>query len=277
MTADYQNTDEFRGGRFANVDFSQARFTQADFADADFTGSRLDRATFRECDLSGAKLVSSDIGGLRVSGHDHDRKGVFVHDVDVTAYVEAQLDQRHPERVRVREARSADGLRETWRHLELLWRNTVARAERLPDEARHARVDDEWSVTETLRHLVFATDLWVSGMIRGEAPPFHPLALPTTGYPDDSAAAIGIDLDASPTFEDAVAAHADAMARVTAALDGLTDGDLDAMRTAAPAPAWGERTVAVRDCLGVVLDEYCEHRRYAERDLAFLEARDREN
>ena len=34
-----------------------------------------------------------------------------------------------------------------------------------------------------------------------------------------------------------------------------------------PVPAWGEETHDVGECLGVVLEEHCEHRRFAERDL----------
>lgn len=30
---------------------------------------------------------------------------------------------------------------------------------------RHERVDDEWSLVETLRHLVFAADVWMGRMI----------------------------------------------------------------------------------------------------------------
>jgi hypothetical protein len=38
-------------------------------------------------------------------------------------------------------------------------------------------------------------------------------------------------------------------------------------------PAWGEETHTVRACLRTVLQEVCEHRRFAERDLAVLTGR----
>lgn len=49
------------------------------------------------------------------------------------------------------------------------------------------------------------------------------------------------------------------------------------LQTPSPSAAGVERSLSyvwsVAHCLRVVLDEYCEHRRYAERDLGALEAR----
>ena len=39
-------------------------------------------------------------------------------------------------------------------------------------------VDEQWSYLETLRHLVFATDRWVTGPVLRDANPFHPLGMP---------------------------------------------------------------------------------------------------
>ena len=53
----------------------------------------------------------------------------------------------------------------------------------------------------------------------------------------------------------------------------MTDDQLEETRTGTPVPAWGEETHAVGECLRVVLEEHCEHRRFAERDLAALTTR----
>jgi hypothetical protein len=45
-------------------------------------------------------------------------------------------------------------------------------------------VDDEWSFTETLRHLVFATDAWVRRAVLGDPSTWHPLGLPWDGAPE---------------------------------------------------------------------------------------------
>ena len=53
----------------------------------------------------------------------------------------------------------------------------------------------------------------------------------------------------------------------------LTDAGLDEFPPVSPAPEWGEESHSVRPCLDVMMDEDCEHRRFAVRDLAVLEAR----
>ena len=118
----------------------------------------------------------------------------------MAAFVEAELDKRHPERVQLREMQTADDYRAMWGTLERLWSGTVARAQLLPEAARHERVDDEWSFSETLRHLVFATDAWASRTILDQPLPYHRLGVTHTSYPPAEAEALGIDLDARPSF-----------------------------------------------------------------------------
>ena len=249
----HRNTRAFRGASFHYADVSGA--------------------TFRDCDLRGVRIVSSFVDGLVVSGFSGRSGPVVVDDVDVSAYVAAELDRRHPERVLLREARGADDLRAVWAELERLWDDTLARAGRLPEAALHERVDDEWSLVETLRHLVFAVDTWVNGWLRGQAAPFSPLGVPPTDLSPEDWPAIGLDPDARPSFGDAAVLFADSRDRVRAALAELTDDQLDEPRTATPVQAWGEETHPVGECFRVVLEEHCEHRRFAERDLAVLAAR----
>jgi hypothetical protein len=81
-------------------------------------------------------------------------------------------------------------------------------------------------------------------------------------------------VDARPSYAETVALHAERRAAVRRVVDELTDSRLGEMRTAAlAAPAWGVESHSVGECLRVLMDEYCEHRRFAERDLAVLEAR----
>lgn len=252
MAAEYTDTDAFRGARFRSVDLAGA--------------------TFRDCDLTGVRIVASAVADLRVSRHGGSGR-VAVDDVDVTAYVAAELDRRHPERVRLRAMRTADDYRAMWDTLERLWSDTFARAERLPEAARHERVDDEWSFVETLRHLVLAVDVWVGRMIRDEPKPYHRLGLPPTDHPAAGAAELGIDLDARPSYAEVVALYADRRARVREVVAAVTGAGLTEIRTAAPTPEWGVESHPVGECLRVVLEEHCEHRRFAVRDLAVIEAR----
>ena len=249
MPDEHDDTTAFRGAQFTGVDF---------------TG-----ATFRDCDLRRVKIVDSWLVDVTVSGY---LSNFVVNGVDVTAFVDAELDRRHPERVQLREVQTADDHRAMWDTVERLWSDTVARAEQLPEPALHERVDGEWSCVETLRHLVFITDSWASRTVLDEPMPYHRLGVPQTAYSPTDAAALGMDLEARPSFAEVMEVRADRMALVRGILDGLTDVELERVCTRAPAPGYPEETRSVAECLGVVLEEECEHHRFAVRDLAVLAA-----
>ena len=242
------------------------------YAGASFHYADLGGAVFRDCDLRGVRIVSSFVDGLVVSGFNGSAGPVLVDDVDVSGYVAAELDRRHPERVAVRAAQTAAELWSAWASLEQLWDATLEAAGRLPEAALQERVHGEWSFAETLRHLSFAVDTWVGGWLRGSPAPFSPLGVPPTDLSPDEWAAIGLDPAARPTSAKAVALFAEARGRVRAEVDAVSDEVLDEPRTAAPVAAWGEETHTVRACLRTLLEEFCEHRRYAQRDLAVLSA-----
>ena len=151
----------------------------------DFSG-----LTLRDCLLRGTRFANAWVEDVSITGM---VSGLVVNGVDVTAYVDSELDRQYPERRQAREAATAEELRAAWGRISELWSETVARAERLPEAARFERVDGEWSIAETLRHLVFATDAWAGRTILDRESPFHPLGLSHTEYPRDSAAAIGLD------------------------------------------------------------------------------------
>lgn len=249
MPAHHTETDAFRAARFTGVDLSGAQF--------------------RDCDLRGVKVADSWLVNVNVSGLVENFR---VNDVDVAPFVEAELDRRHPERAQLRDMKNADDYRAVWQTLERLWSETVTRARQLPEAVLHERVDDEWSFVETLRHLVFATDAWVGRAILGRSPSFHPLGLPHSPYPRDEAIALGIDLDVRPSLDEVLEVRAERLALVRSIVEGLTDGGMARMRVQPPAPGYPEEDRTVGECLRVVMTEECEHRRYATRDLAVLEA-----
>ncbi len=252
MTAELHGSDAFRGASLTGADFSGA--------------------TFRDCDLSRVKIVDSMLIDVSISGL---MRNFVVNDVDVTEFVNAELDRRHPERVRLRAMRAAEDYRAMWGTIERLWSQTVARAERLPEPVRRERVDGEWSFVETLRHLVFATDAWISRTILDEPMPYHRIGLTHTGYPPADAVAIGIDVDADPSYAEVLEVRADRLAVVRGIVDSLTDSELGRECARTPAPGYPAQPHSVGACLRVLMGEEIEHRRYAERDLAALErARD---
>ena len=66
-------------------------YKDARFEEADFTGARFHGVNFSNVKISDAWLVNVDISG-RVGN-------LSVNGVDVTVYVEAELNKRHPERL----------------------------------------------------------------------------------------------------------------------------------------------------------------------------------
>jgi DinB superfamily len=194
-----------------------------------------------------------------------------VNGVDVVPLVEAELNRRYPDRVKMRPT-DADGFREAWDILERLWQRTVERAGGMAPELLHERVEEEWSFIETLRHLVFATDAWVKRAILGEPSPWDPLDLPHDEMPDEPG--VPRDRAARPTLGEVLALRADRMATVRQVIADLTDEKLAGMTEPVMGPGYPEpESFAVRRCLGAILNEEWEHRLYAERDFDVLEAR----
>jgi hypothetical protein len=177
--------------------------------------------------------------------------------------VHAELERRHPE-LRALQARDADGLRAAWRIIEEQAGATLARARALPEAARYESVDGEWSFVDTLRHLVFATDRWITGPVLGDPQPFHRLGMPM----DDPEPWRGtLDIDATPAFDDVLAIRRERMDSVAQLLAGSTDAEVARV---VESPNGG--TTRVADCVGVVLNEEWAHNRYANRDLDALGA-----
>lgn len=186
--------------------------------------------------------------------------------------IEAELDRRFPDRVKLR-AVDPRGLADAWTLIEEVWRTTVARARTLPEALLMERVDDDWSFVETQRHLLFAMDTWLLRMIRGRSRPYHPWGLAGSFLTDP--ASLGLDYDATPSLDDVLAVRREGMDAVQETIAALTIQELE--RICVPPDAQGHPTepTSVLECLHVILDEEWEHSRYANRDLEILGARPR--
>jgi DinB superfamily/Pentapeptide repeats (8 copies) len=255
------------------TDFSREDLTGSRFEDVDLTGSRfhnvdLTYSRFHEVDLSGAMIRGAALVDVDISG---EIENLRVNGVDVVPLVEAELDRRYPDRVKMRPT-DAEGFREAWEILELLWQTTVDRARGMAPELLHERVDGEWSFIETLRHLVFATDAWVRRAILGEPSPWDALGLPHDEMPDEPG--VPRDLSARPSLDEVLALREDRMATVRGVIAELTDERLASMTEPVMGPGYPEpESFAVRRCLQAILNEEWEHRLFAERDFAALESR----
>jgi hypothetical protein len=236
--------------------------------DADLTGSLfrnvdLSGTTFRSVFLRDVAITDAWIEDVCIEGH---VVSLMINGVDVTAYVEAELDRRHPERLGLR-SKDVDGLRGAWSEAVARADATVARARHLPPDLLDERVNDEFSFIQTLRHLVLASDRWLTGPVFGDPEPyFHPFGQPHEG--SDEGPEQGLDPDARPTLDEVVDVRRGRQQRVADLLRNATDAEVH--RTVA-SPNGGETTVL--HCMHVVLNEEWWHNQYAVRDLAILEAR----
>ncbi|MGA8246048.1 MAG: DinB family protein [Nocardioides sp.] len=230
------------------------------FVDEDLTG-----AEFRECVMTGARLIGVVLQDAEIDGL---VSNLVVNGVEVTGYVEAELDRRHPVRVLLRSDDVAE-LRAGWRRLRADWAATVERLRRTPG-LEHRSVNDEWTAVQTLRHLVFVHDSWFRRCCLGSTERFTPMGLGIESVPDREEQ--GLDPSADPSLDEVVAVRDAQGAELEAWLDDVTPE-----RLAAPAPVpdddrWPPyaRGRSVRQCLGTVLNETFEHHGFCVRDLDLI-------
>jgi len=231
------------------------------FVDQDLTG-----AEFRECLMSNTRFVGvvlqdADIDGL-VSN-------LVVNGVEVTAYVEAELDRRHPVRLLMRSDRSTD-LQEAHRRLAADWAATVERLRATPG-IEHESANDEWSAVQTLRHLVFVHDSWFRRCCLGSTALFTPIGIGPSEEPYREAH--GLDLSLEPGLDEVVAVREQQSAELEAWLGRVTAERLDAEAPVPDDDVWPPyaRGRSVRQCLGTVLNETFEHHGFCVRDLDLIE------
>jgi uncharacterized damage-inducible protein DinB len=253
------------------ADFTDAHLRGATFERTDLTGAQfhalhMNGAQFRAVDLTGTVMRGVDLVDVDIFG---EVRNLVINGVDVAPLIEAELNRRHPDLAKMRPADPA-GFAEAWDIIEGLWDQTVDRASQLRPEQLHKSVDGEWSFTETLRHLVYATDAWVRRAILGDPAPWDPLDLPWDEMPDTPGTPR--DREARPSLDEVLALRRDRMATVRDVIDGLTAQSLAADTEPVEGPGWPpNRSFPVRECLLTVLNEEWWHRQFAERDLAVLE------
>ena len=247
---------------FVGDDLTGARFEDVQMSDASFRDVDLHRARFRLIDFSGVVIRDARLSNVDITG---EIENLFINDVDVGPLIEAELDRRYPDRVKMRPADAA-GFREAWVILERLWQPTVERARALPPEQLHRRVDGEWSFIETLRHLVFVTDAWVRRAVLGDPSPWHAFDLPHDEMADEPA--VPRDRAARPSLDDVLILRADRGATLRQVFGDLSDEEVSRSTEPVLEPGYPEPgSFPLRRCLQAVVSEEWQHRLYAERDL----------
>lgn len=239
--AAFTRTDDLKGAEFFEANLTGARFIESTLTGVVIRGSEVARM-----DIDAPWLLDGEY--LRVNG------------VDVTHYVEEELNRRFPGRAD-RSAEDPDGLRAAWAALEEVWAATIERAAAMPEGSVDVSIDGEWSFAQTLRHLVHGTDIWLGKVILESEQPFHPFGL---GHGDDGSAEA-----VTPSYAEVLEARGGRVAMVRDYLATVTPDALAMTRTDPWRPTSSKTVLA---CLHVLLQEGWEHHRFAVRDLDAIEA-----
>lgn len=228
------------------------------FDDEDLTGSQ-----FRECDLSRARLVGVVMQDAEIDGL---VTNLVVNGVEVTSYVEAELDRRHPVRLLIRSDEPAD-LREGWQQLRDGWVITAERVRSMPEGSEHRSVNGEWSMVQTLRHLVFVHDSWFRRCVLGLTEPFTAMGLAPPFVPDQDEQ--GLDRSARPSLDEVLGVRNRQASEIEAWLAEVTPEQLVQTAPVPDGDGWPPyaRGRLVRQCLGTVLNEEWAHHGFCVRDL----------
>ena len=233
------------------------------FEGATFVGTSFRGATLRSCDVSAVTMRGVDVGGLDIDSHDLLFGSLIVNGVDVVPFVDAELNRQFPGR-ELQKAQTPEGLRDGWVAVLAAWETTITNT---PPELLDAHVENEWSLAQTLRHLVLATDAWLHGGIMAMEQPFHEMGQIFTG-----AAEMGFDVSIfrtdAPAFEEILAVRAERQQLVA---DFLATATPELLAEERDNP-WGggDWHPTVGDCVRVILEEEWAHLRYIRRDLALL-------
>ena len=231
-------------------------FEDRDLSDSVFWGVNLQRATFRDADLSGSSFFHVFLKNVSIDG-EIDR--LVINGVDVTDHV-----NRHDRWWPLRNNLSPDSvevLSESWATIRAEWSALLDKVAANPSVAMQS-VNGEWSLRDTLRHLLFAVDKWFVVPVLGETV-FSSIGLPNTG--SQGREWPGIELSSDPDMATVLAARAAQHARFT---DFIANMTLDSLPETVEVPENG--TVPALMCFHVVLEEEFEHLRYMIRDLAAL-------
>ena len=227
----------------------------------DFSNKKLRKVDFTNARIVGASMVNAsfdgDIFGLKING------------IEVEPLITRELERRYPERKELFTT-TPEGMKHAYDIVFGQLDATFERARRLTEEQRNERVDDEWSVVETIRHLVFAVDSWILRAVLGRVDPYDPIGLPFTEMRPTPG--VTCDAEARPSFEEAVVVWKAREKIVRDVVDALTPQELERKITITGDgyPEAGLETQVIGP-LWTILEEAWWHNRFMNRDMDVLE------
>src|SRR4029079_6087790 len=134
----------------------------------DMSGMRFEHVNLTRARVHGAFLVDTKVTDAWVQSLDlsGNIQSLVVNGVEVAGFVQAELERRYPE-LGYLDAKDVPGVHRAWAKVQESAAATLDTARRLPPAMLDASVDGEFSYLQTLRHLVFATDRWITGPVLG--------------------------------------------------------------------------------------------------------------
>lgn len=232
-------------------------FYDRDFTESTFWGVRLQKAQFRDADFSGSNFFHVLLRDVSIDG---EIERLVINGVDVTDYVNDH-DQWWPLRNNLSPDSTAV-LVESWTNICQKWTSLLDQVIRADPSVANTSVGGEWTLSETLRHLIFAMDKWFNVPIRG-ARSFSAVGLPNTSSQDRPWP--GLDPGVHPNFDEILARRTAQHRDFTSFISNMVLEDL-------PESVLVEENgdVPTLMCFHVVLEEEFEHLRYMIRDLTEL-------
>jgi len=232
-------------------------FEGRDFSESVFWGVNFRGSRFRDAEFADTSFFHTSWSNVSIDG---EISRLTINGVDVTEFVNAR-DRWYPLRVEL-VPETAEGVRSAWAKLGREWSELLQNASRVDASVTATSVNGEWSLRDTLRHLLFAMDKWFVLPLLGDAGCLS-FGLPNSGSQDRSWP--GVDLTLQPTFDEVLAARAEQHQRFEQFIL-----DLDVATLPETVEVLENGTVPALMCFHVVLEEEFEHLRYATRDLVAL-------
>jgi hypothetical protein len=163
---------------FEHRDMSGSCFLDINLANARFENVNLSGTLFDNVYMAGATVSNANLQGFCVK--DAYVAGMTVNGFSITELIDAEMDRRDPERLRLRIKDTSDpqAVREMVARLEKLRNNFCSMLRSKKADVLALRpAPKEWSAIECVRHLVFAEDLYINREIQNNHQPLNPVGM----------------------------------------------------------------------------------------------------
>lgn len=229
-------------------------FEDQDLSESVFWGVNLSRTLFRDADLNSSRFFHVSMSDVSIDGV---IERLVVNGVDVTDYVNSH-DRWYPLRNNLSPADEV-GIRSAWFQLVAEWEKLYTLVSSLSGDVQTRSINGEWSLRDTLRHMLFVHDKWFNWPLGGQRM-FTSIGLPNTG--SQGGEWPGLDLSSDPTFDVTLDARRAQASRFGAFIETMK---LSEMSDTSDILENG--SVPTLICFHAILEEEFEHLRYAWRDI----------